>query len=92
MNSADGVSPQDSEDKGYVIIKIPRDSLRSNGDSAFISALLEGGVRKKIWIALCVLSLFVGAVLGSFLHPSLVHHTPDKAVWKSANLMPTDSK
>jgi|WetSurMetagenome_2_1015567.scaffolds.fasta_scaffold983750_2 hypothetical protein len=89
MKQSNYSSSSEFEDKRYVIIKIPRDSLHSNYDIPFLMGV---GVQKRIWIVLCIFSLLLGVVIGSFFHPSLAYKTPDKAVWKSANLTTSDNK
>jgi hypothetical protein len=86
-------SPVNEFENGkYIIVKIPRDSLQSMGDFSLNSVLGEKNFRKVVWIVTCVLSLFLGVVLGSLLHPDIFHQAPDKAIWKSLNLISSDRK
>jgi hypothetical protein len=80
------------ENGKYIIVKIPRDSLQSMDDFSLASVLEEKNFRKGFWIVICILSLFLGVVLGSLLHPDIFHQVPDKAVWKSSNLISPDGK
>ena len=82
---------QGDENK-YIIIKIPRDAVRDYKTDSPVLGTWESMFRRGIWIALCVVSLLLGIIVGSFLHPSLYSHLPDKAVWKSSSLTPIEGK
>ena len=92
METTKNSAVNEFENRKYIIVKIPRDSLQSIDDFDLDSVLGEKNFKKGVWIVLCVLSLFLGVVLGSLLHPDLFHQAPDKAVWKSSNLMSPDGK
>ncbi|MBN1396518.1 MAG: hypothetical protein JXA06_00655 [Bacteroidetes bacterium] len=70
----------------YVIIKIPRESIKKNIFSYFFVDTSLAGFRRAVWIFLCLLFLLVGMVLGAFLHNYLLHESTDKPVWKSSSL------
>ena len=78
------------EEGKYIIIKIPRDTIQHMDDDFPYSFLGEKNLRKSAWILLCLISLFIGVVIGSLFHPDISHQAPDKAVWKSSNLMVPD--
>jgi hypothetical protein len=82
----------DINDSKYIIIKIPRDSMRGGEADSIISDIVGERFKKKVWLALCLVSLILGIVMGSLFHASLFHQTPDKVVWKSSNLVSPDRK
>ena len=92
MRTLNNLPADESENGKYIIVKIPRDSVQNL--EAFTLDSTRGIVnfRKEVWIVLCIISLFIGGVVGSLFHPDLSHHAPDKTVWKSSNLMVPDGK
>ena len=80
------------EDGKYIIIKIPRDSLQNLNDDLLYTLPGEKNLRKRVWIVLCIISLFMGVVIGSLIQPVISLHAPEKAVWKSSNLSIPDRK
>jgi hypothetical protein len=80
------------DDPTYIVIKIPRDSLQSSDIDSLISDIVGDKLKRRVGLALCIISLMLGIFLGSMVHPSLFHKTPETAVWKSSNFMQSDGK
>ena len=86
------LTSNDIDDPKYIIIKIPRDSLRDSDTDSLAAYFWETRIRKGIWVFLCIFLLLFGIVLGSIFHPFILHNTTDKAVWKSSSLISPDGK
>jgi len=82
----------DINDPKYIIIKIPRDSIQKKDADSLISYIAGERLKKRVWLALCLVSLILGILLGFFFHSYTLPHAPDKAVWKSSNLISPDGK
>ncbi len=92
MKSPKNPPVNEFEDGKYIIIKIPRESLQESDTFSFKSLLGEKNLKKGTWIVLCIVSLFIGIILGSVFHPHLFHQVPDKAVWKGSYFMIPNGK
>ncbi len=62
----------ETADGNFVVIKVPRDKMRRSIYSYFLADAPLEDFRVGVWIALCGLSLVVGAILEAVFHWKLL--------------------
>lgn len=61
--------PSDESAGGkYVVIKVPREEVRKNIYSYFLTGTPVENVRKSLWIGLCAASLVLGVLIEAIFH------------------------
>jgi hypothetical protein len=92
MNTLNASSTCEPENGKYVIIKVPRESIRTGTWPPILSFTVTDKFRTALWVFLCIVSLLIGIIIGSVFHDSFLHANAKTAVWKSFSLQNPDGR
>jgi hypothetical protein len=89
MDASKNLSVNEFENGKYIIVKIPRNSVTEN---FFNTLAVDQKYRQALRMILYIFTFLMGILVGSIFHDRLLNSSSSRPVWKSSNLMQSDSK